>query len=72
MFGEVVIFFLVNIFFVIIVLKIKIEVIFILKYVIIEMCKKNEKFLYNFLNFFLDRIFFLNIKFKENMFFILR
>lgn len=65
-FGEAVIFSSANTFPATIVSKTKTEVIFIPKHAIIEMCKKNEKFLYNFLNLLSDRILLLNTKLKEN------
>ncbi|ADQ07277.1 transcriptional regulator, Crp/Fnr family [Caldicellulosiruptor hydrothermalis 108] len=65
-FGEAVIFSSANTFPATIVSKTKTEVIFIPKHAIIEMCKKNEKFLYNFLNLLSDRILLLNAKLKEN------
>jgi len=65
-FGEAVIFSSANTFPATIVSKTKTEVIFIPKHAIIEMCKKNEKFLHNFLNLLSDRILLLNTKLKEN------
>ncbi|WAM35241.1 Crp/Fnr family transcriptional regulator [Caldicellulosiruptor acetigenus] len=65
-FGEAVIFSSANTFPATIVSKTKTEVIFIPKHAIIKMCKKNEKFLYNFLNLLSDRILLLNTKLKEN------
>ncbi|WPX09868.1 Crp/Fnr family transcriptional regulator [Anaerocellum danielii] len=65
-FGEAVVFSSANTFPATIVSKTKTEVIFIPKHAIIEMCKKNEKFLYNFLNLLSDRILLLNTKLKEN------
>lgn len=65
-FGEAVIFSSANTFPATIVSKTKTEIIFIPKHAIIEMCKKNEKFLYNFLNLLSDRILLLNTKLKEN------
>ncbi|ADQ04547.1 transcriptional regulator, Crp/Fnr family [Caldicellulosiruptor owensensis OL] len=65
-FGEAVIFSSANTFPATIVSKTKTEIIFIPKHAIIEMCKKNEKFLHNFLNLLSDRILLLNTKLKEN------
>jgi len=65
-FGEAAIFSSANTFPATIVSKTRTEVIFIPKHAIIEMCKKNEKFLHNFLNLLSDRILLLNTKLKEN------
>ncbi|WAM33075.1 Crp/Fnr family transcriptional regulator [Caldicellulosiruptor morganii] len=71
-FGEAVIFSSSNTFPAMVIAKCRTVILFLSKESIINLSKKSERFLYNFLNILSDRILLLNSKLKESTFITLR